>query len=453
MARNRIEKLKQRLQDFTYEENGQQVKLSPYEKFLIVYKAVANNEYNMSQNYDDDRMRNWIGALSSDKIICSGFSSLLKCICNRVFTLEELKCYNQSVVFYDNDGKFVMSHANNMVMINDPKYNLDGLYYADACADCKAQQRGNQTAFDYCLIPIQQAVELKDMQLTFDKQWFVYKDIGTFYNNSAEVTNSGPTDIMHKFGYKSKQEFIDKVEDIIVQRREQVELNNQQLRQQIEQEFEEFAKKAKFANSTELKEALPSIRTLEWPLEIRKKYKDILEATSFFDNIDGLDSLNDPKVIDQAKKYRHFHHKNSKKFNQLNEELLQYAEANNVPRVYEFSEYGHVLEYIFCKNQERFDEYEERDRLDAEIESRYEQQIDRCIQKGRGTIYAPPIGDKKFAKGLVAMLRFVGYEEDKIKDWVRAEVEKRRAYQIQHFGNVETMLQEENNVDEDALSI
>ena len=51
------------------------------------------------------------------------------------------------------------------------------------------------------------------------------------------------------------------------------------------------------------------------------------------------------------------------------------------------------------------------------------------------------------------MLRFVGYEEDKIKDWVRAEVEKRRAYQIKHFGNTETMVQEENKVDEDAISI
>ena len=60
IARNRVEKLKQKLQNFTYEENGKQVKLSPYEKFLIIYKAVSNNEYNMSENYQDNRMRNWI---------------------------------------------------------------------------------------------------------------------------------------------------------------------------------------------------------------------------------------------------------------------------------------------------------------------------------------------------------------------------------------------------------
>jgi hypothetical protein len=53
------------------------------------------------------------------------------------------------------------------------------------------------------------------------------------------------------------------------------------------------------------------------------------------------------------------------------------------------------------------------------------------------------IDDKKFAKGLVAMARYAGLEEGKIKDWVRCEVQKRREYTLNNFGKKEIVLPKE----------
>lgn len=47
--------------------------LSVAEKFVCVYQFAANRVYNESENFMDENMRNWVGVLTTDEVICSGF--------------------------------------------------------------------------------------------------------------------------------------------------------------------------------------------------------------------------------------------------------------------------------------------------------------------------------------------------------------------------------------------
>lgn len=288
IARNQIEGLKQKIKNFTYEENGKQVKLSTYEKFLIVYKFVANRIYHEDQDFDNNEMRNWVGVLTSDKVICSGFASLLKCICDRIFSAEELKCYEQNSDIYTLDGKYLESHVNNLIIINDDKYNLNGLYYADACWDSKSERKGNKSTFNFSLIPIQQIVDYKKCNFAFDQNLFIYKDVNPYY-------------------------------------------------------------------------------------KIKSGYCDTYS-------------------------------------NSLSNDLL--------------------IKFGFNPDNQAYNED-------------FEQQVDECLRVGKDYIYSQPIDNKRFAKGLIAMARYAGLEEDKIKDWIRAEVERRAEFKLKNFGEKETALPKE----------
>ena len=288
IARNQIEELKQKIENFTYEENGKQVNLSTYEKFLIVYKFVANRVYNEDEDFDNNDMRNWVGVLTSDKVICSGFASLLKCVCDRIFNAEELKCYEQNSDIYSLDAKYLESHVNNLIIINDPKYNLNGLYYADACWDSKSKKKGNKTTFNFCLIPIQQIVDYKKCNFAFDEDLFIYKNINPYYK-----IKSGCCDM--------------------------------------------------------------------------------------YDN-------------------------------SLSNDLL--------------------IKFVF--------------NLDKQLSNKeFEQQVDECLRVGNDYIYSQSIDDKKFARGLFAMARYVGLDEDKIMNWVRNAVEKREEFKLRNFGEKEIVLPKE----------
>lgn len=459
MARNQIEELKQKVNNFTYEENGKQVKLSTYEKFLIVYKFVANRVYNMDENYNNNAMRNWVGVLTSDKVICSGFASLLKCVCDQVFDADELKCYEQSCYIYDEKGQELGGHANNLVMINDPKYGLNGLYHADTCWDCKSEERGNKTTFDYCLIPIQQIVQHKGANFDFDSDLFVYKDINPYYNikrgGRGINENSLANDLLVKFGFKSSQQLLDEANiDGVIEQKEkehddklaQVRENNEKLKETIDNKLREFFDKVGFKSLDEVK-----VMTL-YPKNFAEKHPELAEALNFFNNIEMLEDLDNPKVIEQAKKYKQMYEGNIEQFEEFKKIWLEKTKDMKIFKPKEVSLFEDIAENIFYKNKEHedifgFDEYKEKKRLEEEVEQQINQQIDECLQVGKDFIYSQPIDDKKFAKGLVAMAKYVGLEESKIEDWVKEEVEKRREFTLNSFGEKEIIFPEEKKND------
>ena len=125
---------RKKVEDFAEKINNMKINgqnLSPAEKFMCCYAFAANRRYNMGEKYMDDAKRNWIGVLSGDEVICSGFASTLQMLCDRVFSKEELRCYEQRLQVYFKETGKKRYHANNIVFINDPKYNMFNFFYCD----------------------------------------------------------------------------------------------------------------------------------------------------------------------------------------------------------------------------------------------------------------------------------------------------------------------------------
>lgn len=440
MARNQIEELKQKVNNFTYEENGKQVKLSTYEKFLIVYKFVANRVYNMGDNCMDHKKRNWIGVLTSDQVICSGFASLLKCVCDQVFSADELKCYEQGSDVYNENAEKLGGHANNLIIIKDDKYNLNGLYYADACWDSKDERRDNKTTFNYCLIPIQQIVEHKGCNFAFDTNILVYKNINPYYSQGHERGKGCQLmeDIVKKFGFKSEQELI----DIAKAQKQQNEKMALQIKGEIDKEVKNFFNSAGFDDLERFKMAD------FYPDGIFEKYPEIDNALHFFRNIKYRENLQNEKIIKEAKKYKKVLEDNEKQLNEINSKLIQGAKSVGLA-MEEHSIFECVADWIFKEySGVAKSEYD----IISDCKEQYNKQIDECLRVGKDFIYSQPIDDKKFAKGLVAMAKYVGLEENKIKDWVAMEVEKRKEYQTNTFCGKEVVFpQEEKQADENMF--
>lgn len=152
--------------------------LSVAEKFVCVYQFAANRVYNESENFMDENMRNWVGVLTTDEVICSGFSSLLSMLCDRVFDKEELRCFEQGSKCFNHETKeLVGGHANNIVYLNDPKYGINGVFHCDSCWDSiKNNDFNTMPSVNFCLLPLDKISRAMKYDIQFDNRFFVYDD-------------------------------------------------------------------------------------------------------------------------------------------------------------------------------------------------------------------------------------------------------------------------------------
>lgn len=128
-----------KIEDWTAEINNARIdgkELSPFEKYLFAYHTVSHFTYNEEEREDGYELsRTVVGALNSDKIVCVGFADLLSNLCQRV----GIECFQQYVAC---DGKNI-DHCNCCVRIDDDKYNIHGIYYADPCWDSYREETEN----------------------------------------------------------------------------------------------------------------------------------------------------------------------------------------------------------------------------------------------------------------------------------------------------------------------
>ncbi len=105
--------------------------LSSFEKYLYAYMIVSEFKYNESEDLNESRDLSRI--LTGNNIVCVGYAQLLSELCNRI----GIPCKPQSL-FKGNEKDYKYgesNHQNCMVYLNDPKYNIDGFFMADACWD------------------------------------------------------------------------------------------------------------------------------------------------------------------------------------------------------------------------------------------------------------------------------------------------------------------------------
>ena len=419
IAREQIENLKNKINSFTYQENGQEVSLSPYEKFMIIYKFVANRVYNMGNDFTDLTMRNWIGVLSSDKVICSGFASLLKCACDQIIPHNELKCYRQGCDIFNKDGKSLGSHANNLVIINDPKYNLNGLYYADACWDCKKARNNMEGAFDYCLIPLQQIVKDKNFNFSFDKSdLFFYNQINPHqkekdhsFTNSAEVT----VDLLKHFNLKSKEEITKNVniEETLIRLENENAKQNLKIKEEIEHKIETLLQDPEFSKIKDTK--VPNM----FPNSAIEKYPDLGKVKDFFNNL-TIEQLDDKQSMQTLVYYYNFCKQNPS-FIEILEEKEKELNFKVLSPI--FQEVATKLEN---NNTSYFSKYSEKLKLEDSIKSEYNENKEKLLEVGKEFIYSKEIPDKVYAKGFKAIGLFGGLSEERAKEYAIHELNKRK---------------------------
>ena len=146
--------------------NGEE--LSPFEKFMIAYEYVTNFAYNEGEDYFHHESSHWIPVLDGDKIVCSGYASLLEALCTRIFARNEVVVFNQGLRVFDKKTKSLLGgHGNNTVFIKDDKYNINGLFYADACWDSINTNRKDKPQA-YCCIPLRDVLKERNYDFVFE---------------------------------------------------------------------------------------------------------------------------------------------------------------------------------------------------------------------------------------------------------------------------------------------
>ena len=141
--------------------------LSPFEKFMIVYELVSRFAYNEGKDYYHKATSNWAPVLLGNKIVCAGYSSLMKAICNRISTREEITIYEQGIDLFNENLNFIGCHSNILVRLKDEKYNINGIFYADACWD-SIQKGDTSGGAKYCLLTVNEMLKQKSLKKVFN---------------------------------------------------------------------------------------------------------------------------------------------------------------------------------------------------------------------------------------------------------------------------------------------
>ena len=125
--------------------------LSPLEQFLYAYKKIAENVYS-----DDKTLKNLVithsifSLQNNGHIVCRSYANMLCEIINGLKN-DDLHCFLSSVQVQDKTTSNIASHAINVVMLKDDKYNINGIYGADSTWD-SSNEKNAPISLTYCLL-------------------------------------------------------------------------------------------------------------------------------------------------------------------------------------------------------------------------------------------------------------------------------------------------------------
>lgn len=123
----------------------QSANLSPYERYLAVYNWVSGFVYSAEGvNEHSTTSRRVVEVLTGNKIVCTGFVSLLTTLC------EKLDIPAKEFIVLGDNGL----HSRALIKMVDPKYGLNGIYQADPTFDSgssNANKNGTRSFFHHLL--------------------------------------------------------------------------------------------------------------------------------------------------------------------------------------------------------------------------------------------------------------------------------------------------------------
>ncbi len=130
-------------------------KFTPFEAMLYIHRWITSQfSYQEGTAITDGRVLPSI--IKDQKIVCSGYATLVKCIIDRLnlpgLEADIIGCglYERKLMGVKQLGR----HSHNLIRIRDDKYGIDGAYVEDACWDSKTKTRENGRGFAHCLYPV-----------------------------------------------------------------------------------------------------------------------------------------------------------------------------------------------------------------------------------------------------------------------------------------------------------
>ena len=118
---------------------------SPFEAICFIHKMIISNFLYQENEEEPTLARSLIGVLNTSNIVCVGYSLLVKAIVDKlenpnlksdisVIQLEQEKLNYVSDYINPGDG-----HMQNLILINDEKYDVHGAYLVDTTFDSKTK--------------------------------------------------------------------------------------------------------------------------------------------------------------------------------------------------------------------------------------------------------------------------------------------------------------------------
>ena len=146
-------------------------KLTPFEAIAFIHKLVCSTfEYNEASE-ESSNARSLVGILCTDEIVCVGFAIYVKAVCNKL-NMDGLICENYTCfIEKENDMcdelkelglKSGEAHMQNLIRIDDEKYDVRGSYVLDTCWDSKNKNFPNGKGYANFMYPVTDLLCIKD---------------------------------------------------------------------------------------------------------------------------------------------------------------------------------------------------------------------------------------------------------------------------------------------------
>ena len=145
---------------------------SPLEAAAYIHQYITA-QFGYKENDDKPTQpRSIVGILNSDDIVCVGYALFTKAIIDKLnmpglkadtfVSVIRPKVKNMTPVKLEN--KFPIkgfAHEQNLITINDPKYNVKGTYITDACWDSKDKENPDGQGFANYMYPVTDLLHIK----------------------------------------------------------------------------------------------------------------------------------------------------------------------------------------------------------------------------------------------------------------------------------------------------
>lgn len=151
--------------------------LSPLEEVILLYDLLKEREYKESKESADSR--SLMRVYKNNEIVCLGFSNIVGPI------LDFLHIKNELLYYKSNNRK---GHVDNLIYINDSKYDLHTSFIVDLAWTCKGSYENRKYKYNYFYKTIQSDIKDKRKRnLVLDYEANKYSMFGKIYYGCMQL--------------------------------------------------------------------------------------------------------------------------------------------------------------------------------------------------------------------------------------------------------------------------